>query len=150
SPRCGVNLGSCGIALAWYRLSLLRDDPDALATAIAWGKRTMTWTTGPDAFHTSDKMLTKKTIGTIALNHTESGVHCVRALIALAGGDFSESERWVAAFDRAARARSSFLDLTLGRAGLLHGCVMLDEASPRPYPLIRDLGDHLAAGIMRR
>src|SRR6185369_7222283 len=131
------------------RLALLRDDSHALATAIAWGKRGATWETHPEAFYTADREISIKNVGKIGLNHCATGLHCVRTLIALAGGDFSEAERWAAAFERSTRVRSPHFDLTLGRAGLLLACAMIDEASPRPNEPIRALGNRFARAILR-
>jgi len=146
-PRCSVNNGAAGIAQAWYRLALFREDPSALATAAAWGRRALAWTSSPEAFFLDDKTVTPQNVGRNGLFHSITGAHCVKTLIAHAAGDAAEARRSVDAFDEASRARSQKWDLTLGRAGLLLGAALQFESDPSSRPAARRSGARHAVAL---
>jgi serine/threonine-protein kinase len=149
APHCSVNNGAAGIAHAWYRLALLREDADALSTATAWIRRAAEWSTSDEAFFLDDETISPQTVGRAGLFHSRTGVECVRALIAHAEGDDAEARRAFDDFARAARVRCSRWDLTLGRAGALLGCALQFEADPNPTPN-KSLGDRLASALTTR
>ena len=148
-PRCSVNNGAAGIAHAWYRIALFREDPGALATASAWGRRALAWTTSHEAYFLDDKTVTPSNVGRNGLFHSISGVHCVKTLIAHAAGDPAEARRSVDAFEEASRRRSDKWDLTLGRAGLLLGAALQFESDPSVRPAARRIGARHAAALAK-
>jgi len=77
-------------------------------------------------------------------------VHCVRALVARAGGEPFAARNAEDAFAKASRARSDKWDFVLGRTGVLLGAAFLHEADPTPKPTIERFGDRAAAWLIRR
>ena len=148
-PHCSVNNGAAGIAAAWYRLALFRDDPKALATAGAWGRRASAWTSTHEALFLDDATITPKTVGRTGLFHSETGIHCVRALVAHAAGDPGNARRSTEAFESSARRRSDKWDFTLGRAGILTGCALMFEADPTAAPGVRTIGKRHALALQK-
>jgi hypothetical protein len=144
-----VNNGAAGIAHAWYRLALLRDDAEALSTATAWIRRAHDWATADEAFFLDDESISPQTVGRAGLFHSPTGVECVRALVAHADGDDNEARRAFDDFATAARVRCTRWDLTLGRAGALLGCALQYEADPNLEPRSKTLGDRLATRLRR-
>jgi len=149
-PHCSVNNGAAGIAYAWYRLALFREDADVLSTAAAWNRRAQTWMNDDEAFFLHDKTISPGNIGRAGLFHSPTGVHCVRTLVAHAEGDDAEARRSVDSFVKAARKRCTKWDLTLGRAGAVLGCALQYEADPAPLPRIGPIGDRLARALTTR
>jgi serine/threonine-protein kinase len=149
-PHCSVNNGAAGIAYAWYRLALFREDAEVLSTAAAWTRRAQTWMNDDEAFFLHDKTITPGNIGRAGLFHSSTGVHCVRALVAHLEGDDAEARRSVESFVKAARGRCTKWDLTLGRAGALLGCALQYEADPAPQPRVGPIGDRLAQALAMR
>jgi serine/threonine-protein kinase len=145
-----VNNGAAGIAHAFYRLALFREDAETLSVAAAWNRRAQTWMTEDEAFFLHDKTITPNNIGRAGLFHSPTGVHCVRALIACAEGDDAEARRCVESFVAASRVRCSKWDLTLGRAGALLGCALQFEADPATHPRIGPIGDRMTRALSTR
>ena len=149
-PHCSVNNGAAGIALAWYRLALFREDAETLSIAAAWSRRAQDWMGTDEDFFLADETIAPKNVGRAGLFHSPVGVHCVRALIAHAEGDDGEAKRAATAYADAARRRCSKWDLTLGRAGTLLGCALQYEAEPNREPRVGLIGRRLAAALERR
>ncbi len=149
-PLCSVNNGAAGIAYAFYRMAAARDDAILLACAEAWIARARTWRTAPEAWYTNDGVLGAHNLGTTALYHTATGLHCVETLIALAGGDRGRAERCAGEFIAASRGRSTTIDVTLGRAGLVMGATLMLEASPVAWPALVARARTMAASIEKR
>jgi serine/threonine protein kinase len=149
-PHCSVNNGAAGIALAWYRLALFREDAETLSIAAAWSRRAQDWMGTDEDFFLEDESISAKNVGRAGLFHSSAGVHCVRSLIAHAEGDDGEAKRAATDYVEAARVRCTKWDLTLGRAGALLGCVLQYEAEPNPEPRVAPLGRRLAAALERR
>jgi eukaryotic-like serine/threonine-protein kinase len=154
APTANVTFGSAGIACALYRMSLVRDDSTLLSLADIWATRAANSSGSRQAYYNKVMGLTRASIGSTSLYHTASGVHVVRALIARAMGDLASMNAVVAAFVASSRRGSAGYDLTLGRSGILLGCALLLEATPRgtlveTEPLVR-LGDRLAGQIWRK
>jgi serine/threonine-protein kinase len=89
-------------------------------------------------------------VGRAGLFHSAAGVHCVRALVARAGGEPYAARMAEEAFMRASRARSDKWDLVLGRTGVLLGAAFLHEADPSPKPTIERFGNRAAQWLTRR
>jgi eukaryotic-like serine/threonine-protein kinase len=149
-PQCSVNNGAAGIAYAWYRLALLHENGDDLAIANAWARRAVTWMDRDEAFFLRDKTIAPQNVGRAGLFHSAMGVHCVRALVANAGGDVWEANHAVDDMTVAARSRSDKWDLCLGRTGILLGCSLLHEAAIDPSPVVRKLGARVAQAMTQR
>jgi serine/threonine-protein kinase len=128
-PFASVNYGAAGISYAMLRLALARDDAQLLATADVWAQKALVLSSREEAFHTTAIEINEKTVGHTSLFHSPSGVHAVRALVALASGDGANASRAVRDFVTASRVPCEFVDLTLGTAGLLVGCAELLEAA---------------------
>jgi serine/threonine-protein kinase len=130
-----VNFGSAGIAYAFYRLALLRNDADLLSLADVWGTRARNHIGRASAYYSPRMGLTRAALGPGSLYHTATGIHLVRALIARAMGDLVSLRDTAAAFGRLAARRCDLSDLTLGRSGVLLGCALMLEAIP-DHPLL--------------
>jgi len=124
-----VNYGAAGIAYGLYRLACVREDPPLLALADLWSTRATADLDNEDAFRNDILGIRRETVGDIALYHTASGVHCLRALIAQSMGDIVSCQDAINAFLTVAKVRCDNPDLTLGRAGVLLGCALLLEAT---------------------
>ena len=133
APTSSVNYGAAGIAYAWYRLALSNDEPEYLAMADAWCIRAAS-TASRDARHDSDAFVNPSIgihpaeIGTSALYHTATGIHCVEALVSHARGDAEAADAAVRRYVRAAARGDEKRDLVLGRAGVLLGCALMVDA----------------------
>jgi len=149
-PQCSINNGAAGIAHAWYRRAIVSDDPATLAVAGAWARRAGTLESAAEAYFLPDESISPSSVGRAGLFHSPVGVHCVRALVARAGGEPFAARNAEDAFMRAARARSDKWDLVLGRTGVLLGAAFLHEADPSPKPTIERFGDRAAAWLTRR
>ncbi len=127
-PLASVNLGAAGIAFALYRIACQRDDAALLALADVWACRAETALTDPDAIYPDSRELDASQIGTISPHHTASGIHMTQAFVAGARNDGTTFLRALTSFVAASDEPSNKLDdLTLGRAGTLLGCALLDD-----------------------
>ncbi len=166
----GVQDGAAGIAYALYRIATVRADPDLLAQAHLWSVRAAgAARSGAATFYDADRNLTPRTIGSASLLHGPPGVHCTAALIANARGDRAAASQALAAFAAAASVPCPFVDLALGRAGLLSAFALLldaleaggtvpqddvgglagEAAAGASFQQLRAMGDGLLAGIWR-
>jgi len=127
-PFASLNYGAAGIAYAMYELAVARDDAGLLATADVWAQKATVLSREDEAFHTRAIEINEKTVGNASLFHSPSGVHAVRALVALASGEAAGAAAALTDFVAASRVPCEFIDLTLGKAGLLVGCAALLEA----------------------
>lgn len=149
-PLCSVNNGAAGIAYAFYRMAAARGDARLLACADAWTARARAWMSEPEAWYTRDGLVTKRQVGPNALYHSATGLYCVEALIALASGDHVRAEGCSNEFVVATRERTPHLDITLGKAGLVVGTLLMLEASPDAWPTLRKRGKELVGFLERR
>jgi serine/threonine-protein kinase len=129
APRCSVNYGVSGIALALCRIAMARDDPSLLALADHWATMSLRHSERDDAFVSEALDITPAVTGSVSPYHRESGVHCVRALVAAALGNETLQLRAIEAFLETARRPGDGPDLTLGRSGLLVACALLRDVS---------------------
>src|SRR5205807_9756616 len=95
--------------------------------------------------------MTQAEVGGVSLYHSETGVHCVAALVSLARGDLAGAAASLRAFLAAASRPCENPDPTVGRGSLLLGCAMLLEAA-RAHPTfdvsqVREAGDRLYGGL---
>jgi serine/threonine protein kinase len=128
-PYGSVNYGAAGIAYAMYKIAVARDDANLLATADVWAQKAVILAGQSEAFHTSEIEINERTVGNASLFHSPSGVHAVRALVALARGELAAVMPSLSEFVAASRVPCVFDDLTLGKAGLLVGCAELLEGA---------------------
>jgi len=84
------------------------------------------------AFYNRDYGLTPEMVGRSSLYHSPAGVYVVQALIARSRGDLEGQCAATEAFIQFSRRPCPQIDLTLGRAGLLLGCVFLLDALKDP------------------
>jgi eukaryotic-like serine/threonine-protein kinase len=154
APTCSVNHGAAGIAYALYRLACIREDATWLALADIWITKAVCSIGNELAFYNGDIDLTPQKVGQVSPYHTTSGVHCVRALVSHAMGDFSSQQEAVEAFVAASRAPCENLDLTLGRSGTLLACsLLLDTMSVSDIlnsTRLRALGDETMQDIWNK
>jgi serine/threonine-protein kinase len=129
APRCSVNYGASGIALALCRIAMARDDPALLALADHWATLSLRDSGRDDAFVSEALDITPAVTGSVSPYHRESGVHCVRALVGAAMGNETLQLRATEAFLEAARGGGDGPDLTLGRSGVLIACALLRDVS---------------------
>jgi serine/threonine protein kinase len=127
-PTTSLNYGSGGIAYALYRIACASDDAELLALADVWSARSIREIGNESAFYNQDLEITPETAGRSSLYHSPAGVYAVQALIAQARGDVAVQCAATEAFTEVSRQPCIFLDVTLGRAGSLLGCVFLLDA----------------------
>jgi eukaryotic-like serine/threonine-protein kinase len=153
APLASVNYGASGVAYAMYRLSVLRNDPRLLATADLWAHKASILSRDEHAFFSSEIEITEKTVGKASLFHSPSGVFAVRALIALASGEPASATQAISQFVSASRTECEFVDVALGKAGLLLGCAELLESTRGAWGCdaapILERGNELEAELRR-
>ena len=132
APRCSVNYGAAGIALALCRIAMAREDPAVLAAADHWATLAVRDLDCDDALVSDALDITPAVTGRVSPYHRASGVHCVRALVAAAMGNETVQVRAVEAFLAAADGGGDDPDLTLGRSGVLIACALLRDVSGPP------------------
>ena len=141
APTASLKHGAAGTAFALYRWAQQRDDATTLALAELWSRRAraeIEATDGPpeEAFYAPHRGLERETLGSVTPFHTASGVHAVAALVAGALGDWQAfgraTRRFVEASHDSAQDPSEprGWDLTLGRAGTLLACTLLEDRRP--------------------
>lgn len=135
TPLCGVSQGAAGVAYALYRLACLRRDAHLLSLASLWSKWAMTQSTESEAFLAPARGATPEIVGPISLYLTASGMYVVEALISHAQGNLEALQRAITGFVSATKETCSYLDVFLGRSGLLLGCALLYDAL-RGHPVI--------------
>lgn len=148
-PLCSVNNGAAGVAYAFYRLAMLRDDAALLADADAWAERSLAWTSHPEAFAPRDRSLTWESIGRVSIYHTASGIHCARTLVSLAASDEHGAMRAADQYAEAVRFRGGKIDITLGQAAALLGCALQVQASRDELPALVRAGNRIDKIITR-
>jgi hypothetical protein len=117
-----VHDGAAGLAYAQYRLALLKQDPQLLASSEVWVSRALSLvrtTSGRGALQNPFPS---------SLYHAEPGIHCVAALIATAQGDRRTAITSTKAFLRSVPDHAAIRDITHGLAGSLVGCAILIES----------------------
>jgi serine/threonine protein kinase len=128
-PTASANHGAAGIAYAVLRLACRRGDPGLLALADLWITKTIADAQGEAAFYNEKLEITRDTVSEISLHHMPSGVFFVRTLVSLAMADAASAQGAMHGFLEAAQGETDNLDLTLGRASVLHGATLLiDQA----------------------
>jgi eukaryotic-like serine/threonine-protein kinase len=127
-PTTSLNYGSAGIAYALYRMACASDDAELLALADVWSARSVREVGNENAFYNQDFQITPEVVGRCSLYHSSAGVYAVQALIAQARGDIALQCASTEAFIGICRQPYTHLDVTLGRAGSLLGCVFLLDA----------------------
>lgn len=151
SPLASVNYGAAGIAYAIYSIARRRGDPQLLALADVWAQKAFRLSSHEKAFYDPELEITRGTVGEVALFHSPSGLHCVRALVSIAMGDVSGANRAIQAFLALSRGPCDKPDLTLGKASLLLGCAELVESMPSSWFVdmepVRVRGDEIAAEL---
>lgn len=151
TPTCSITFGSAGIACALYRIAMVCEDAAFLSMADVWATRAVNDVRSRHAWYDGKLGITRETIGTTSLYHTEAGLHVIRALIARAMGDFVSMQGSVSSFLRQSRRPTRHVDLTLGQAGMLLGSALLVEAIPEEADVdaagIRRFGDRVADRI---
>jgi len=130
-PICPASCGAAGIAYFFYRLACLEDRDELLETAALWNNQALRSLGDARAFENPALRMTRAEFGEVSLYHTETGVHCVSAIVALARGDIALAAASLDAFIEAGSEPCRDPDLTLGRGGLLLGCAMIAEAARR-------------------
>ena len=134
---CSVNSGAAGVAYALYRIASLREDSALLALAELWIDRAERRADDDAAFYCKEIDLSPEQVGRTSLFHSNAGLACVEALIALANGDRMRAEGAVERFLSRAALADGRLDVTIGMAGLLLGCAALIPVLP-PAGRLRD------------
>lgn len=130
APTASVMNGGAGFAYALLRIAGSRDDEGLLALADLWSTRSQLALGSEQALWSPQLEIVPDTFGEVSLFHTEPGVHCVQALVAVGRGDESTATLARDAFVAAASRPCEHADVTFGRAGLLLGCALLLDALP--------------------
>jgi eukaryotic-like serine/threonine-protein kinase len=150
APTASVSYGAAGIAYALYRLACVREDASLLFTADAWANRAERDSGKPGAFYNKEIDVAEEVVGKVSPYHTESGLHCVTALISHAMGDSLRAQESVHAFVDASSHPCANPDLTLGRSGLLVAAALIVDAFSRSEvdtSRVVAFGDQTASGI---
>jgi serine/threonine-protein kinase len=150
-PYASINYGSGGVAYFFYRLACIRGDAQLLSWAKLWIEKAVQdcRTKGESAFSDRDGKLSPEIIGQVALYHSDTGLHAVKALIGHAMNDYPSQMQGLAEFAKAAQRPCENIDVTLGTSGVLLGAALLEEAAPG-HPDVRAFGAQLAERIWAR
>jgi len=127
-PTASVNYGAAGIAYFLYRASGLLSRPDLLAAAELWLAYGKSASSEPTAFYSDALSITSRTVGTSALYHSPTGLHCVEALVESAAGNQPAARKATDSFLLAASAQGEIMDLVTGLAGNVLACALLADA----------------------
>jgi serine/threonine-protein kinase len=128
APLSSVNFGAAGLAYFFYRLALVRGEPDYLLVATRWLDRASREIGNLGAFYNADIDLVAARVGVISPYHSASGIDLVRALVAGASGNLETAREAVSAYVLHASGPTHNFDLTLGRSSTLLGAALLAEA----------------------
>jgi serine/threonine-protein kinase len=147
-PYASINYGSGGVAYFLYRLACIREDAQLLSWARLWIERALreSESRGKFAFADARGEVRSEISGPVALYHSPTGLHVVKALIGHAANDCACERDGLAGFVTAAQPPCDNIDVTLGTSGVLLGAALLDEAMPG-QPDVRFLGARLLADI---
>jgi eukaryotic-like serine/threonine-protein kinase len=155
APTASLNHGAAGVAYAWYRRALGEGNAEHLATADAWclAATRHAAADGDRAWYEEALDVGPAQVGRTALYHSELGVRCVTALVALARDDEEAAQSALATYVRAAAALDPRPDLVVGRAGVLLGCALIRDACAAAgrcdVGKLVGLGDALCEGLLR-
>jgi eukaryotic-like serine/threonine-protein kinase len=147
-PRSSINYGSGGVAYFFYRLACIGADARLLSWAKLWIEKAIreSETKEEFAFRDADGEITPEVVGPVALYHSPTGLHAVKAVIGHAAHDQAAQMEGLAGFVKAAQPPCDNIDVTVGTSGVLLGAALLDEAMPG-QPEVRSLGARLLAAI---
>ena len=126
-PAASLTHGSAGLACALHRIACANDDAELLALADLWSVRAIQEIADESAFSSDDLEIAPER-ALSSFYHGPAGVYAAQALIAQSRSDSAAQCVAAAAFMQACRKPWAALDLTLGRAGALLGCVFLLDA----------------------
>jgi hypothetical protein len=126
-PHASVNYGAAGAAIGLLRMSEARGDARLLALAEVWRSRAATYVDKREGWYAEEHDVPEAMIGKVTPYHTVSGLHAVAAMLAWARADTTAQQRAVRDFIAASSAPCESIDVTLGRAGTLLACAMLEE-----------------------
>lgn len=148
APRCSVTFGSAGVALFLQRVAAARDSPELLGWSKLWIEKAVRDAArcGDEAYFRPAAGLSPEVVGRCSVQHTATGLHAVRAMIARAMGDVVTERKAADSFARAA-LRDGPMDVAFGRAGLLLTWALLREDNPLTGAP-DDLGPALADGLV--
>jgi serine/threonine-protein kinase len=106
------------------------------------------------AFYNEALEITKDTVSAVSLHHMPPGVFFVRALVSLAMADVATAQSAIDAFVDTSQGATDNLDLTLGRASVLHGATLLLEQSQQHRHLdvtrLQQRGEEIVAELWAR
>jgi serine/threonine-protein kinase len=141
TPRASVTYGAAGIAYALYRIACGRQDSSMLSLADVWCSRALSDLDNNESYYNRDIEITPEVIGPIAVYHTATGIHAVRALVSHALCDVNSRAAALEAFMVASLKPCDNLDLALGRSGIvLAASLLLDTLGDgdvlHPDPLV--------------
>ncbi len=154
-PRVTVMFGSAGVAYGLYRIAAARNDAEILAAADSWATAAVSGSSG-DGLYDESLGITQSSVGRVSPYHTDSGVHAVQAIVALAMGDFVGVRRGVEAYLSSVDRPASSIDATLGRSSVLvASALLLDVLDAVPAAIgfdglrrrVRELGDDTMRGV---
>ncbi|WP_372575090.1 lanthionine synthetase LanC family protein [Ruegeria jejuensis] len=155
APTASCMNGGAGFAYALLRIAAARDDSSLLPLADLWATQAgAAAEEGGAAFWNDELDIVPETVGRDSLYHAASGVHCVRALVALGLGDVWTCQPALDAYVAAAERHCAETDVAFGKAGLLIGTTILFQALTAQPDLIdtrrlRAVGNALQGDIWR-
>ncbi len=138
-PKCSLFYGAGGVALAFYRLALLRGTPIDLALADAWLERAEQHARDPEAFLDPPNGLTETTAGPISIYHSPTGLAALRVLIAHAQCNENAMHEASTRLVTLASQETRITDLAFGRAGLLLATALVGDVLPESDAARRDI-----------
>jgi serine/threonine protein kinase len=138
-PKCSLFYGAGGVALALYRLALLRDAPIDLALADAWLARAEQHERDPEGFLDPPNGLTETTVGPVSIYHSPTGLAAVRALVAHAQCNENAMLEASTRLVTLAGQETNIIDLASGRAGALLATALAGDVLPAGGAAHRDL-----------
>lgn len=146
SPRCSVNSGSGGVALALLELALQRQDDRLLRLADGWLAKTREWGRRPEGYTSAQFPKVAELVADgVSLLHTEMGTHWLETLFHEALGRVEARDKAITRLAANMERTFSNYDLALGRTGDLAGAASILGRTGAAGA--RQLGDSLAAEI---
>lgn len=141
-PTRSVNFGASGISYMFYRMACVREDARLLDLADVWANRAASYPLAFDrSFYADEIEISESSVGRNSIYHGPAGIHLVQCLVDSCRGDHLSLHHSLNQYVDAVKQPCEFIDIALGKAGLLTGFAILynDLRSIRNFDFVQIL-----------
>lgn len=126
APTRSVNFGASGISYMFYRMACVREDARLLDLADVWSNRAASYPSAFDrSFYSDEIEINESSVGRNSIYHGPAGIHLVECLLNSCRGDHLSLHHSLNQYIQAVKEPCEFIDIALGKAGLLMGFAIL-------------------------